>query len=649
MIKCFGKVGWLIFFCLCFNAHSAYNSYGVKGYINTPSAFNSEESTLAFSMLRSNPDRKLIILGSPFNWLDANIFYVDITGEPNNGLQSYKDKGFSAKFTFPEIYNHQIGVGLNDLAGTGIYSSEYIVISGYRNKMEYSFGMGWGGYSEGLKIRNPFISLSEKFLSRSSGPNFGGQFSVKEYFSGESAALFFGGRYFLNQKNRLIFEYDPTNRDQESNSRFNIGHEFIRDSLAIKTSLIKGTTVNLQLEYSFNYMAQNKDNYVAAKKATTHANLQKILKLNDIGLISVKDNSEYLLVDIKQTAFQNQHDANKIVYTSSELLAENKEYIIVAQYLNGMRINENIFQTDNPGNLLNYSEINSENIELDHRYQVVENFPIFRTRTVPVIRHFLASREGFYFGGILLENNSELFFGENIYILSNLKYSLYDAFDQLYLPPKDTYPNQVRSDIKKYLNNLSNGISIGRLEINFFKSLKKRHFFRFSGGILEEMFAGIGGEYQYYPQGSLISYGAEYFYVNKRDYSLDFKMLNYKNSLARVNASLYEPKTKIRAKISYGEYLAGDYGFTYELSRRFQNGIEFGIFFTLTDVTSEQFGEGSFDKGIKIKVPFSFTKIRDRGSNSLNTFEWHPLTKDPGARLIKSVDILDEIVRFRTY
>ena len=113
-------------------------------------------------MLRSNPDRKLIILGSPFNWLDANIFYVDITGEPNNGLQSYKDKGFSAKFTFPEIYNHQIGVGLNDLAGTGIYSSEYIVISGYRNKMEYSFGMGWGGYSEGLKIRNPFISLSEK-------------------------------------------------------------------------------------------------------------------------------------------------------------------------------------------------------------------------------------------------------------------------------------------------------------------------------------------------------------------------------------------------------------------------------------------------------------------------------------------------------
>ena len=77
--------------------------------------------------------------------------------------------------------------------------------------------------------------------------------------------------------------------------------------------------------------------------------------------------------------------------------------------------------------------------------------------------------------------------------------------------------------------------------------------------------------------------------------------------------------------------------------------FEFGIFFTLTDVTSEQFGEGSFDKGIKIKVPFSFTKIRDRGSNSLNTFEWHPLTKDPGARLIKSVDILDEIVRFRTY
>ena len=75
-----------------------YNSAGQLGYINTPSAKNSPEGNFSTSLLRSSPDRKLMVLASPFNWLDANIFYVDIGGLPygNNGLykQSYKDKGF---------------------------------------------------------------------------------------------------------------------------------------------------------------------------------------------------------------------------------------------------------------------------------------------------------------------------------------------------------------------------------------------------------------------------------------------------------------------------------------------------------------------------------------------------------------------------
>ena len=37
-----------------------------------------------------------------------------------------------------------IAVGLNDIGGTGLYSSEYIVGSYGINKLDMHFGLGWG-------------------------------------------------------------------------------------------------------------------------------------------------------------------------------------------------------------------------------------------------------------------------------------------------------------------------------------------------------------------------------------------------------------------------------------------------------------------------------------------------------------------------
>ena len=116
---------------------------------------------------------------------------------------------------------------------------------------------------------------------------------------------------------------------------------------------------------------------------------------------------------------------------------------------------------------------------------------------------------------------------------------------------------------------------------------------------------------------------------------MKFKFREYENYLQRISAQAYDPKTRIIFNLSYGEYLAGDTGYTLNVKRRFQNGVEFGFFFSDTDVSKEQYGEGSFDKGIMLKVPFSVF-----GSKSvLQKWEWRPLTKDPAAQLIKSIDL----------
>jgi hypothetical protein len=162
-----------------------------------------------------------------------------------------------------------------------------------------------------------------------------------------------------------------------------------------------------------------------------------------------------------------------------------------------------------------------------------------------------------------------------------------------------------------------------------------------TAGILEEMFSGIGFEYLYFKQDSNYAIGFEIFDVVKRDYEMRFGTLNYKNITGSANF-YYRNYDLIPfdAKLSYGEYLAGDKGATIELSRSFLNGTEFGVFASFTDVSSEQFGEGAFDKGIFFKIPIYGNFI---------DYTWRPLTKDPGAKLNRKHTLHDLLIKFRPY
>ena len=91
-------------------------------------------------------------------------------------------------------------------------------------------------------------------------------------------------------------------------------------------------------------------------------------------------------------------------------------------------------------------------------------------------------------------------------------------------------------------------------------------------------------------------------------------------------------------KLSYGEYLAGDIGLTLEFSRTYANGMSFGVFASDTDVTAEQFGEGSFDKGLFFNIPIY---------GNLINYAWRPLTKDPAAKLVRSQNLNGLLVKFR--
>ncbi len=251
----------------------------------------------------------------------------------------------------------------------------------------------------------------------------------------------------------------------------------------------------------------------------------------------------------------------------------------------------------------------------------------------------MASREEFFKGAILLENNSEYVMKDNLFFSSNLKYSLVDNFGDLTIPPVDTYPAQVRSDVKDYLRSFNDGIFIGRAQFDYHLTPRKNHHFMASAGILEEMFIGAGFEYLYFNQDSNFAIGFEVFEVKKRDYKMRFGTLDYKNTTGHLN--FYYRNYRVipfDARVSFGEYLAGDEGITFEMARSFSNGAKLGVFASFTDVSTEQFGEGSFDKGIFFNIPVF--------GNFVN-YSWRPLTKDPGAKLIRKHTLYDLLVKFR--
>jgi len=84
-------------------------------------------------------------------------------------------------------------------------------------------------------------------------------------------------------------------------------------------------------------------------------------------------------------------------------------------------------------------------------------------------------------------------------------------------------------------------------------------------------------------------------------------------------------------QLDAGRYLAGDWGATLTIEREFENGWKIGAFATLTDVSFDDFGEGSFDKGLRITIPISWLSgepTREAYSTTIR-----PVTRDGGARL----------------
>ncbi|MEM7240728.1 MAG: YjbH domain-containing protein [Pseudomonadota bacterium] len=153
---------------------------------------------------------------------------------------------------------------------------------------------------------------------------------------------------------------------------------------------------------------------------------------------------------------------------------------------------------------------------------------------------------------------------------------------------------------------------------------------RISVGLLESMFGGISGEILWKSASQNWGLGLELNAVKQRDFDRRFGFQNYSIVTGHISG-YFELSNEVTAQLDLGRYLAGDWGGTLTIERRFANGWRVGAFATLTDVDRDSFGEGSFDKGIFVEIPLT-TLTSTPTQASLET-GFRSVNADGGARL----------------
>jgi hypothetical protein len=226
--------------------------------------------------------------------------------------------------------------------------------------------------------------------------------------------------------------------------------------------------------------------------------------------------------------------------------------------------------------------------------------------------------------------DAEYRFTRNTWWSGMLSANLANNYDHFTYDAPSGLP-RVRTDLRKYLT--TSDVTMPTFQLSHAEQLDKDLFGMVYGGYLESMFAGVGGEVLFRPTGQRWSVGADLNYVRQREFNQGFGLRDYSTVTGHITGYTDLP-FDTQAAVSVGRYLARDWGTTIDLSREFSNGVRFGAWATLTTATTAEYGEGSFDKGIYLSIPFD--ELMSMSTMRRANIVWSPLTRDGGARLNRS-------------
>ncbi len=638
---------YLALFCailICSQAVSS-SDFGTTGLIDVPTARMSDDGILKTTAAIQSRTNSYALTYQATPWFETTFRYTGF-----NDFFTW-DRNYEVKLRlWPELQHiPQVAIGIRDLVGTGIYGSEYIVASKQFGKLDLTLGVGWGRLSGEGDFSNPFSLLSDRFDQRAEvkpGYEGTGSFQPGQWFSGERAGFFGGLNYKLSSAPiSFIAEYNPDQYLWDSAqgapkpiSSLSAAIKWdIDPRLSVKLSRQHNQEWGIELSAMLDTKSSSPKPYPSIYKSSLDMVPSELPK-------GINQNFWYdkLLYDVERSGLLLIEATIDDTKRTATIVMGNMFYPIWMDAVESMiklldlhlPTKVSIFNIiiEEEGHRLNSISLRRPSLTYGKNNLLIEHdIKVYPAKPLKLIQHKTSFVQKKVVFDVNLANRVQLFdpddparyqiyakiaismmLPKNWVISGAYDRNIFSNFDQS-ARQSNSVLKKVRSDIIKYLTQGASGLD--SLFIQKRGNVKSDVLYRVFGGVLESMYSGIGGEVLYQPFRSRVAFGASAAWVQQRDFDKSFKHLDY--DVATAFASLYwaTPFHNFDAAIHVGKYLAKDIGATFEVRRTFDNGWMIGAWATKTNVSSQDFGEGSFDKGLFFKIPFNgFLGTRSRSS-----------------------------------
>lgn len=574
----------------------------------------------------------------------------------------HKDRNAGARLVLLKEDAHlpQIAIGAYDPIGTSLFPSRYLVLSKMFGNLDVTLGLGQGLLgSEALaditrdgrsETFDTTFLLSDPFRQTSL---FGGieyHFSKDLTFSAEYSSLKYEGMHGAPAQARW-----PVNLGL----KYRFGkHLFLQGGFMRGSEWSLGLSIDLPLdpegmlpwEKEAPYRSTEKKRWQAYEADNRQMAALIAHELQDDGFIGVETsvsdqaiwiefiNSKYLsnakafgriaqIVDRiaperKTTLYLNLSSNGQVIQS---LRASRQE---LRAFING-KLDKEAFLEFAELSLYNSRQHDSFFAEPDNisSYQAQDDW--FDYDVNLKVRTFLNNRAGFFKHKVFLQPRFSVFPWKNSALLGELEFTLLNELDEVLFPPLE--PEPTRTDLIGYEQESRLRISV--LAFDQHASLPFNVSGRFSAGLFESAYAGVGMEVFRFFNNGRFGIGLESTAVRKRDSENNFKLSSaitktYDSHFLNLYTLLW-PSQGLEAGLKAGQFLAGDQGVRIELRRSFKY-FTIGAWYTHTDTDDFIAAENraAREKGVFIRVPFSIFSDHDRRGHLYYSFA--SFTRDPG-------------------
>jgi len=642
------------------------NHYGAPGLIDMPSGEAMPDGELSFSAGYFGSTGRMALGFQITPRLSGTFRYtgVDSLNIPGSGYIDviYYDRSFDLRYQVlrESTYLPAVTVGLQDFLGTGVYSGEYIAATkNLTPKLKVTAGLGWGRLAKGGT--RPLVGGT------------GGNVNFDQWFSGSPSA--FGGvEYQVNDRLSVTAEYSADDYVREASnaglfnrkSNFNFGAKYrASERTTVGAYYMYGSEIGLSVSYSLN-PKRPKDTPLLAAPAPINSRpdrarnpeawvttwiedseaprivrdvLAKNLTREGIVLESLSLGAYEAELRYRNTRYRAEAIAiGRAARAMANVLPASVETFHLVPMERGLPISrtslrrsdleELEYRVDGAETLLARAVIGEASAQPAANAIIGEGLypkftwgiapyvqPNYFDPNAPVVLDFgvRASARYQYSSGLSFQG------AVSKTLVSTLGSSTGASTSVL---------QHVRTDGAKYKRQGDPGID--HLSAAYYFRPGQNLYGRVSAGYLESMFAGVSTELLWKPVDSRFALGVELNYVAQRDFNRLFGLQNYRVATGHISG-YWDMGNGFHSQVDVGRYLAGDYGATLSVSREFKNGWRVGAFATLTNVSAADFGEGSFDKGIRLTIPLE--ALLGNSNKQTMTTTLRPLTRDGGAKL----------------